>query len=82
MKITKLITLFITTALLAACKPATETEAPTVAQPEMPESTVAQLPVRYSVIDLAGLDSPDAMTALCDEENKLMRDHMAALESF
>ena len=82
MNIHKILTISITAVLLAACKPAAETETPPTTQTTTPESSVAQLPIRYSEIDLADLDSPVALTAMCDEENQRLRDHMAALESY
>jgi len=78
----QLVTLSIAVALLAACKPATESAAPATAHSATPEPAVVQLPIRYSVIDLAELKSPQALTDLCEKENQTMREHMAALESF
>ncbi|MDX2415847.1 MAG: M3 family metallopeptidase, partial [Xanthomonadales bacterium] len=59
-----------------------ETGAPAVAESSTPNAAVIELPVRYSVIDLAELDSPLKLTAMCESENQLMLDHMASLESF
>ncbi len=81
MKFYQIITLSIATALLAACKPATESSTSSVAE-STSAPTATELPVRYSVIDLADLNSPEAMSTLCGEENQAMREHMAALESF
>ncbi len=79
MKLELILSLSVTTFLLAACEPATETSAPVaVVEPE----AIVELPVRYSVIELVDLDSADAVTALCEQENQTLRDHMLALESF
>ena len=82
MKPSQFVTLIFAAALLSACKPSTETDAPAVAESSTPNAAVIELPVRYSVIDLAELDSPLKLTALCESENQLMLDHMASLESF
>ena len=81
MKTNRLIILSVTLILLAGCKPATESEAPAVAE-SAAAPTVIELPVRYSVINLADIDSPAAMTSLCESENQTLLDHMASLESF
>ena len=82
MKFKPTVTLFAATFLLAACKPATETPAAATAETAAPVSTAVELPVRYSVIGLADLDSPLKLTELCESENRLMREHLASLEAF
>ena len=82
MKYSQVVTLIAASALLAACKPDTETAPPEIAQPTVPDATVIELPVRYSVISLARLESPAALTELCESENFVMLEHMAILESF
>ena len=82
MKYSQVVTLIAASALLAACKPDTETAPPEIAQPTAPDATVIELPVRYSVISLDKLESPAALTELCESENFVMLEHMATLESF
>ncbi len=43
---------------------------------------VSSLPVRYAVIDLAGIATAEALTARCEEEEALFRAHFAELEAF
>ena len=80
MKINPLFVLASASVFLAACKPATET--PSVTESAVPAATVIELPIRYSIIDLADIDSPARLTERCETENQLMRQHMADLESF
>ena len=82
MKFYPLFTLSITAVLLSACKPDVESSPPPLAQSTAPAETVIELPVRYSAIDLADLDSPGALTAMCELENETMLKHMADLEAF
>ncbi len=82
MKLNQTVILIVATALLAACKPSTDTNAPADAESSAPLAAVIELPVRYSVISLTDLDSPDKLTAMCESENQLMREHLAILESF
>ena len=82
MKLKHSLTLVIATSLLAACKPSAETQAPAVAESSTPAATTIELPVRYSVISLTDIDSAAELTAVCESENQLMREHMASLASF
>jgi len=82
MKLYPLLTVSIAVVLLSACKPEAESTTPPVAQSTPPAETVIELPVRYSVIDLADLDSPGALTAMCEQENEMMLKHMVELEAF
>ena len=82
MKYSLVVTLIAASVLLAACKPSSEADTPAVAQPATPDATAAALPVRYSVISLADLETPAALTELCESENQLMLEHKAILESF
>ena len=82
MKFYPLFTLYIAAVLLSACKPDVESSPPPLAQSTAPAETVIELPVRYSAIDLADLDSPGALTAMCELENETMLKHMADLEAF
>lgn len=82
MKFNQILTLSITTALLVACKPATESAEQKVAETTPEPAVAVELPIRYSVINLGDFDSPGALTALCDTENAMMREHMTTLESF
>ena len=82
MKYSQVVTLIAASVLLAACKPDTETAPPEIAQQTAPDATVIELPVRYSVIGLAALGNPAALTELCESENSVMLEHMAILESF
>ena len=82
MKYMKIVTLMAASALLAACKPASETNTSAVAESATPAAAVMELPVHYSVIELTDLDTPLKLTALCESENERMRGHMANLETF
>ncbi len=90
MKPNQLISLTIAALLLAACEPSTQTstpagtpaDTPAIAASTAPVAAVVELPVRYSVIELSNLDSPAKLTALCESENQLLRQHMASLESY
>ena len=82
MKSNHAVTLIFTSILLAACKPTTEESMPAVAESATPAAPVIELPVQYSVINLADLDDPLKLTAMCESENQQMRQHMAVLESF
>lgn len=82
MKIYFPFTLLVASLLVAACKPATESGAPEPVATAVPAETAAALPVRYSVIGIADLDSPAKLTALCESEDRLLREHLAKLESF
>ena len=82
MKTYTILILTLTTALLAACKPAAESSAPVAAKPDAATPAAVELPVRYSVIKLADLGSTDALTALCESEDLAMREHMTILESY
>ena len=82
MKNSQFVTLIAASALLAACGPGSETDTPAVAESTAPVATVVELPVVYSVINLADIDNPLKLTALCESENQRMRQHMADLESF
>ena len=80
MKLEKYPAIIISLTLLAACEQASKTDIAEVAEP--PPAAVVELPIRYSVIDLAELDGPAALTSLCEQENQTLRDHMAQLEAF
>jgi len=82
MKIYAPVTLSIASILMAACKPANQSAAPEPVATAAPVAPAAELPVRYSVIGMADLDSPARLTALCESENQLLREHLARLESF
>ena len=82
MKTYTLLILTLTTSLLAACKPATESSAPVAVKPETAAPAAVELPVRYSVIKLADLGSPDELTTMCESEDQAIRNHMTILESF
>ena len=85
MKNKLIVTLMAASAILVACKPGSETEAPAVAETAAPAEAaeaVAELPVHYSTINLTDVDNPQKLTTLCESENERMREHMAVLESF
>ncbi len=82
MKFNQFLALSVATALLAACKPATESAETAVVSATPEAATVMELPVRYSEIKLSDLDSAGALTALCESENATIRQHMDALEAF
>ncbi len=85
MKNNLFVTLTAAAIILAACKPGSEAETPTVAETSAPAEVaeaVVELPVHYSVINLTDVDNPMKLTALCESENERMRQHMADLESF
>lgn len=82
MKIYPVFTLCIAALLAAACKPAAEPAAPASVAATDTAVPGVELPVRYSVIGMADLDSPAKLKALCESENQLMREHLAKLESF
>ena len=69
MNITRLHLILSSAALLAACGAPQDTE------------VAATLPIRYSTIDLADLDSAGQLTALCADEEAALRDHMASIEA-
>ena len=66
----KNIALLLGAALITAC-----------GQGESPEPAV-ELPVRYSVINLADISTADALDARCAEEEALFREHFATLEAY
>jgi len=80
MKLIKYPAIIISLTMLVACEQASDTGIAEVA--DSPPPATVELPVRYSVIDLADLDGPAALTNLCEQENQSLRDHMAQLESF
>jgi len=80
MKLIKYPAIIISLTMLAACEQANDTDIAEVA--DSPPPATVELPIRYSVIDLADLDGPAALTSLCEQENQTLRDHMAQLESF
>lgn len=82
MKYSQIVTLIAASVLLAACKPASETDTPAVAESTAPAADIIELPVQYSVINLTDIESPLKLTALCESENQRMRQHMANLEAF
>ncbi len=82
MKFNQFLALSVATALLAACKPATESAETAVVSATPEAAAVMELPVRYSEIKLSDLDSAGALTALCESENATIRQHMDALEAF
>jgi len=82
MKIYAPVTLIIASLLVAACKPAPESGAPESVATAAPVAPAAELPVRYSVIGIADLDSPARLKTLCESENQLMRAHLGKLEAF
>ena len=82
MKYSTLLTLMMSSALMMACKPATEADTPVAAESGTPPDAVSDLPVRYSVIRLADLESPVELNTLCASENQTLREHMATLEAF
>ena len=82
MKFNQFLALSVAIALLAACKPATESAETAVVSATPEAAAVMELPVRYSEIKLSDLDSAGALTALCESENATIRQHMDALEAF
>ena len=70
MTIYRTLSVFIAAALLTGC-----------GGPDAPPE-VASLPIRYSVISLAEMNSADDLTALCKAEEAMLRDHLQQLESF
>jgi thimet oligopeptidase len=58
-------------ALLAGCS-----------QEDKPAPAAPELPIRYATINLADVSTAEAMTRICEAEEKAGRDHLAALESF
>lgn len=56
--------------LLSACG---QSEAP---------SASAKLPVRYASLDLADISTAETLTARCEQEESLFREHLATLESY
>ena len=72
--------LAITIAVLSACKPADEPKTSAVSTPEA-VAVPDQLRVRYSVIDLAELNDPVALTSRCEAESVLLREHLQQLEA-
>lgn len=66
MKNNLIVTLMAASAILVACKPGSETEAPAVAETAAPAEAaeaVAGLPVHYSTINLTDVDNPMKLTA-------------------
>lgn len=65
-------------ALLVACKPATDSNTPVATGSA---AVTAGLSVRYSVIDLADIEDPAALTSLCEAENMTLRKQLQQLEA-
>ncbi len=63
MKLKQLAILVTTAALLAACKPSTDTDTQAAAESSVLPVAATELPVRYSVIDLTDIDTAPKLTA-------------------